>query len=367
MTTIRIEDLQRALASRERITAIHYACENFYSITDRPVRIICLVRHDLGTHASTAYTSYGQDGDNQAEIDMLQAFYDGLKANSDSRLVHWKMSTASFGFAAIAARFSSLTHKPPPHKPSENRLLDLASIIEDEYGPDYAPHPRLQSLAVLNKLPMRDFLLGKEEPDKLETGDVNAIQRSTAVKARIIAQLFVLLCEGRLQTTNSAGRIDFSNSQLDAVRLIQTLAVRFLDVQRALKRRHGNRNTLVVKDEYDAQDLFRSLLTIFVDDIRQEEWTPSYAGASSRIDFVLPRQRLAIELKHARSSLTKRKLGEELIADKVKYQVHPDVSHLVCVVFDPEGFIENPRGIETDLNQEASGQGMAVSVQIIDH
>jgi hypothetical protein len=36
----------------------------------------------------------------------------------------------------------------------------------------------------------------------------------------------------------------------------------------------------VLKDEYDVQDLLYALLRIFFDDVRPEEWTPSFAGKS---------------------------------------------------------------------------------------
>jgi hypothetical protein len=72
---------------------------------------------------------------------------------------------------------------------------------------------------------------------------------------------------------------------------------------------------LKVTDEHDAQDLYHALLRIFFADVRQEEWTPSYAGSSARIDFLLPEHGLAIELKHARKSMTKKTLGDELTVD----------------------------------------------------
>ena len=43
-----------------------------------------------------------------------------------------------------------------------------------------------------------------------------------------------------------------------------------------------------MEDEYDVQDLFHALLTIYFEDIRKEEWSPSYAGGASRMDFLLP-------------------------------------------------------------------------------
>jgi hypothetical protein len=64
-----------------------------------------------------------------------------------------------------------------------------------------------------------------------------------------------------------------------------------------LKARHDGRSTLEITDEYDAQDLFTAMLKLHFDDVRPEEWTPSYAGNSSRIDFLLKEFGLAIEVK----------------------------------------------------------------------
>ena len=86
------------------------------------------------------------------------------------------------------------------------------------------------------------------------------------------------------------------------------------------------------------------------DDVRPEEWTPSYAGGASRIDFLLPEIEAVVEIKKSRPSLGARELGEQLIVDIAKYKRHPDCRTLFCFVYDPDGRIANPRGIENDLN-----------------
>jgi len=37
----------------------------------------------------------------------------------------------------------------------------------------------------------------------------------------------------------------------------------------------------------------------------------------------------------------------ELIIDIAKYRKHPDCKMLYCFVYDPDGNIRNPKGIET--------------------
>jgi len=138
----------------------------------------------------------------------------------------------------------------------------------------------------------------------------------------------------------------------NAITIIETLCERFHLVVRQLKARHDNRETLAVEDEYDVQDLLHSLLTLYFDDIRPEEWTPSYAGGCSRMDFLLKQQQIVIEVKKTRKTLGAKEIGEQLIIDITKYKGHPDCTKLLCFVYDPEGWIANPRGIENDLNSE---------------
>lgn len=42
-------------------------------------------------------------------------------------------------------------------------------------------------------------------------------------------------------------------------------------------------------------------------------------------------------------------LGAQLLVDIARYAKHPDCRTLVCFVYDPEGRIGNPVGIERDL------------------
>jgi hypothetical protein len=136
---------------------------------------------------------------------------------------------------------------------------------------------------------------------------------------------------------------------------------RFHLIARQLKQRHDGRSTIVVADEYDVQDILHALLRGMYDDVRAEEYTPSYAGGSSRIDFVLKKEKCLIEAKMASERLRDRLVGEQLILDIKKYQVHPDCQTLICFVYDPGGFIRNPSGLEADL----SGTHDKLTVRVI--
>ena len=367
-TEAQLRLLQQAVERAESIIAVHYASANLYIAKGNPVAVTCISVTNLadgGTQAFSLSDIKGEDLELR-EKHLLTQFFEHLNKNQDAKLVHWNMDKADYGFSALANRYRWLAEEEPPYTPPSDRLFDLDQILTDKYGEGYVPHPKLPNLAALNKLSMRYWMHGKEEADKAESADFGAIQRSTSEKSRAIVHLFKALMDGVLVTQDSAGSVQFAGQQVDAVKVVLTLAERMLIVQRSLRRRHNSRPTLEVNDEYDVQDLLRSLLVVFFDDVREETWAPDYAGGSSRIDFTLPDFGVAIEVKKSRDSMSARSVGEELIVDRDKYAVHPDVSHLVCIVMDHDGRLANPKGVEKDLSREATKEGIAVTVRIVD-
>jgi REase_DpnII-MboI len=135
----------------------------------------------------------------------------------------------------------------------------------------------------------------------------------------------------------------------DPVMTIISLCRRFpLFVDRFQFRQRG-RTVFVVGDEYDVQDLLHAILKLHFDDIRPEEWTPSYAGNASRTDFFLPRERTIIEAKMTRSGLGQKDVANQLIIDVARYSKMTQVDVLVCLVYDPDGRCTNPSALEDDL------------------
>lgn len=143
---------------------------------------------------------------------------------------------------------------------------------------------------------------------------------------------------------------------------ILVILSRFHQVAVQLLARRENRDTLRIGDEYDVQDLLHALLRSRFDDVRSEEYSPSYAGGSSRIDFLLKREQAAIEVKMASATLRDRALGEQLIVDIQRYQGHPTCKTLFCMVYDPHHNVRNPAGLEGDLSGTAGELEVVVLV-----
>jgi hypothetical protein len=145
--------------------------------------------------------------------------------------------------------------------------------------------------------------------------------------------------------------ISVVDDKADPIKFVINLCECFHLVAHQLRSRHDNRSTIDVQDEYDVQDLFHALLKLYFEDIRPEEPTPTTAGSSSRIDFLLTRERILIETKMPRLGLGDKRLKEELSIDLKCYQKHPGFDTLIFFVYDPDKCIKNPGAFETDFNE----------------
>ncbi len=148
----------------------------------------------------------------------------------------------------------------------------------------------------------------------------------------------------------------------DAIKNISFICNRFSNVVKQLQQRHEGRTTLEVKDEYDVQDLLHSLLGLYFDDIRPEEYNPSYAGSSTRSDFLLHDEYVIIEVKKTRLGLRDKELGKELIIDIAHYRKNPRCRILYCFVYDPDGLIKNPKGLENDLSEKENDFEVIINI-----
>lgn len=240
-------------------------------------------------------------------------------------------------------------------------MADIALAFREELSDLSIPETFSSPAALIN--------YAKEFVDHLESYDSyfkEAINKYTKVRNSFIPtpiqeinnnrkitidafKTFLTLSE---QELNKEGLSSFSTPQT-ATEMIQIIFNKFYDVAKQIETRRKDkgkvRGTLIIKDEYDVQDMLHGLLKIYFDDIRTEEWTPSYAGGSKRCDFLLKNENIIIEVKKTRNKLKDKEIGEQLIIDIANYKKHPNCKTIICFVYDPDKYITNPRGIENDL------------------
>ncbi len=352
--------LRRAREFGEGLFVVHYACESLAVI--RPGAPAVSAVGFRSVHSEEPFVYSVADRADEGEPYVLRRAFELLRENATATFVHWRMDSSEFGFAPLAHRHHDVLGEEV-QPPSPERRIDLAKLISQRYGENFADHRQLENLIDLNGLVRRRFRSGEEEARLFKTGDHASIRRSLSEKLGHLAALLGLVIDGDLETKWQGRRVKFADGHLDSVRVVEAISVRLVDVARQLARRHAKRDPFPLNDEYDYQDLFHAMLRVFFEDVRAESYVAEYAGGASRVDFRLPKYRMAIELKHPKTFGDK-ELADQIIIDIKRYQQIKDIRHLMCVVFDKEGTLANPRGLEADLSRNE--QGIGVIVKIID-
>lgn len=192
----------------------------------------------------------------------------------------------------------------------------------------------------------------REEENALLTAALSAVlDQCDVAQAAVIHQSLRGAVRGAIRSAVDE-HWQVSRTQRDAEELVIHLCRRFHLFAQQIRTRYDSRPTVEVKDEYDVQDLMHALLRLHFDDVRPEEVTPSLAGKSGRMDFLLKRERIVVETKMTRKNLKQKQVGDELIVDMARYRTHPDCGTLVCFVYDPDGFCDTPTALEDDLSRD---------------
>jgi len=244
--------------------------------------------------------------------------------------------------------------------------------------------PKVDSLAVLGNL-IEEFMDLPPQPSGAIAGeafgiDLDPVAAYDAKRARLNAVLeehgFRYFRGGRVipngetpsDPTPRTSTTNTSAQPLKPSNIEELLQVLLRGLPRAmypLAHRRKDARSLTFESEYDIQDLLHSQLRPWVSDIRPEEFTPSYAGSATRMDFLLPAHRLVIEVKRVRDKSHASTVGDELILDIEHYRRHPDCDRLWCAVYDPHLLIRNPSGMIADIEGSHSTPDGSVSVRVL--
>jgi hypothetical protein len=97
-------------------------------------------------------------------------------------------------------------------------------------------------------------------------------------------------------------------------------------------------------------------LCIEYDNIEVEEWTPTYANGSTRTDLWLKDEGVVIIAKKTKQGIGVKALTHQISVDFEQYGTHPDCKLMFCFIYDPEGRIGHPKGLEGDLTLNYNGR-----------
>jgi len=195
----------------ETTLIIHYSCESFYCTQDgHTSRITSVAVRNLATGQTESFSIHKIAEQNRTPIDkisenydsierqMLDGFFDYVRAHQGYNYIHWNMRDINYGFAAIEHRYKVLRGKP--HKIEDNHKFDLARMLVDIYSRQYIGHPRFKSIVERNRITDLDFLSGEEEAQAFESREFIKLHRSTLRKVDSLANIFERTLDGKLKT-----------------------------------------------------------------------------------------------------------------------------------------------------------------------
>jgi hypothetical protein len=220
-------------------------------------------------------------------------------------------------------------------------------INEDAYGNDIPLRARLKGWE--NRcLNLIEKTFGRDNP---YYSTLESYLRSSYTVKRIYCIETLKSAKAEYETLSPTNSVIEAEKGVGPLVFLERICTRFHLVTRQMRERYDERATLDVNDEYDVQDLMYALLRVNFDNIRKEEWTPSYAGSCSRMDFLLKNEGIVIETKKTREGLTAKILADELIVDIERYQAHQDCKMLLCFIYDPDGRLASPETLELDMSK----------------
>lgn len=144
-------------------------------------------------------------------------------------------------------------------------------------------------------------------------------------------------------------------SSRPACRRVLLLLHKFRDVAEQLEKRHAGRDSLQIRDEYDAQDLTHALLRIEFDEVvRLQESMPSGAADGARVSFLLKHERVIVKVKMIVGSVVDREVSEQLLLDICWYREHGDCDALIFFIYDPERRLASPEQLQRDAEKQSN-------------
>jgi hypothetical protein len=162
-----------------------------------------------------------------------------------------------------------------------------------------------------------------------------------------------------------AERLHPNISPGDASVMLHEIASGLPTAVKALTDRGATQSSFAIQQERDVQDLLFVILRSLFPDARREEWAPSHAGSSKRIDLVIPSGRTVVEVKFVRDRSHGRRVADELKIDIESYHGgHPACGTLFVLVWDENRHLADPQQLERDLTGPRSKGGARFDVAV---
>lgn len=206
-----ISDIRR---NSDKYYIIHYSCQSLYDDNEQlSPRITSIAITHFASEQTISFSTHSiaeelhivredvMTNFDKIEFLLLEKFYLFIQERKDKFWIHWNMRNLTYGFEHLEHRFNVLGGKFPTIIPVENRI-NLNDILSDRYGGDYAEHPKLKSLMILNGGIHRHFLTGKEEVEAFQQNKFIRMHNSTLSKVGFFHLVIRKMIHGKLKVAS---------------------------------------------------------------------------------------------------------------------------------------------------------------------
>lgn len=162
---------------------------------------------------------------------------------------------------------------------------------------------------------------------------------------------------------NSNMSFKYSYSEFDRnLNKIFAILDRFRSISSPLLKRRKGKQVLKIKNEYDVQDILHVILKSIFPSVRCEEVVSTLSRRFLKIDFLLLKEKIAIECKYIRDSNHAKNFIVEIDNDIRPYSKHRDVSTLIIFVYDDNLFISDPNYLEKEYSMVQKFRSKSIRV-----
>jgi len=208
------EFIKELKSNPKRFYIIHYSCQNFYDDSQRlspRITSIAIQHHSSGQALSFSMHVVAEelgvsrddviDNFDKIERKLLEDFYEFIRNRRDKYWVHWNMRNQTYGFEHIQHRYRILTKEDAPIVPVESRV-NLNDMVVSKYGDQYADHPKMINLMMMNEGRHRHFMTGEEEVSAFEKKEFIRMHNSTLCKVGFFSTVISRMITGQLRTSS---------------------------------------------------------------------------------------------------------------------------------------------------------------------
>ena len=241
-----ISDLKK---TKKKILILHYSCT---SVNIPPVIVTNISVRDFSLNQtfSFSFARYGH------EHNLLLAFLNYMKKQKNYLLLTWNQKSSTYGIQHLEERCRHYgIHKNLPI--NYKNVLDLDDSLIDKYGPNYAPHSKLDNLAKTNNISMLGAESGLFEIELFKRKEYKRIENSTNRKVAMMADILRLATSNSLKTsTRKVTSSMLTTREIPAGKRIAS----FLPSTRLIPAR--SRMSTIPTSSVDRNNLFRTISSL---------------------------------------------------------------------------------------------------------